>query len=642
MAATRHVVAGIAGAVVLLSAAVSGGMARAQDAGAATKAQHAGAATTAQDAGGGSTACGLSQRITQRGSGDQWVISRPNPFDTSGQQLCISGSTRHPGFTILNNLKYTGAWQAYPFTGVGCAYNLCSPGTDLPMQVRDLPASTNSSFSWTGSAPGSWNASYDIWFDHHDQITAQDDGAELMIWLRPNPGYSGGVKVHISKQWYWFQHWKTCQSAARRMGVTPPRVSPADQTGICWNYVQFRFINPVHGVQRLWIMPFVRYMEQQGLARPSWWLTSIHAGYELVSGGKGLTTTWFSADVPGGTTTQWNTRQASQAAAQGNGAVDVLYKSADATLGHQWYNPRLGWRGPVSMGSEAVDGEPSVVTSIPGTVDAFWEGADGGLWHQYVTAGHKWSSQHAMNLGTLGGPPKAVAQPDGTEDVFWRGTDNQLWYATFVPGTGWSAAQALGGDLASDPAPVASSPGTVDVFWEGTDGNLWHVYQTPGHNWSAPANLNVGTLGGPPAATGQLSGAEDVFWHGASDDHLWHTYYTTHGGWHSANDLGGDLESSTAPVAPVTSVPGTVDVFWEGTNGGLWHAYTTPGHGWHTATSLKMGPMGSMPFATSQPDGAEDVFWHGASDDHLWHAYYRLGHGWHGPQDLGGDLYSMP
>jgi hypothetical protein len=36
------------------------------------------------------------------------------------------------------------------------------------------------------------------------------------------------------------------------------------------------------------------------------------------------------------------------------------------------------------------------------------------------------------------------------------------------------------------------------------------------------------------------------------------------------------------------------------------------------------------------------VFWHGASDDHLWHAYYRLGHGWHGPQDLGGDLYSMP
>jgi hypothetical protein len=27
-----------------------------------------------------------------------------------------------------------------------------------------------------------------------------------------------------------------------------------------------------------------------GLVFPAWWLTSVHAGYELVSGGKGLTT----------------------------------------------------------------------------------------------------------------------------------------------------------------------------------------------------------------------------------------------------------------------------------------------------------------------------------------------------------------
>jgi hypothetical protein len=54
-----------------------------------------------------------------------------------------------------------------------------------------------------------------------------------------------------------------------------------------------------------------------------------------------------------------------------------------------------------------------------------------------------------------------------------------------------------------------------------------------------------------------------------------------------------------------------------------------------------MGPLGSRPFAAAQPDGIEDVFWHGSSDDHLWHAYYRPG-GWHGPQDLGGHLYPMP
>jgi hypothetical protein len=179
------------------------------------------------------------------------------------------------------------------------------------------------------------------------------------------------------------------------------------------------------------------------------------------------------------------------------------------------------------------------------------------------------------------------------------------------------------------------------VFWKGTDGNLWHVHQTPDYHWSAPVNLNVGRLGSGPAATGQLSGAFDVFWHGSGNNQLWHTYYTPHGGWHRANNLGGDLPVGSDPVAPVSSAPGTVDVFWRGTDGNLWHAYTTAGHSWHTAASLGMRPLGSMPFAASQPNGAEDVFWRGSGDDHLWHAYFRNG-GWHGPQDLGGDLYRMP
>jgi hypothetical protein len=78
--------------------------------------------------------------------------------------------------------------------------------------------------------------------------------------------------------------------------------------------VQFRFLSVVHGVRRLWIMPFLRFLEGQGLVRPSWWLTSVHAGYELVSGGNGLTTTWFNVHTGG-----WSTRQASPATAQAGG-----------------------------------------------------------------------------------------------------------------------------------------------------------------------------------------------------------------------------------------------------------------------------------------------------------------------------------
>jgi hypothetical protein len=248
--------------LILLASAMSGDVAGAQDASVA------------------STACGLAQRIVQRASGGVQVLSRANPFDTSGQPLCISGSTKRPGFTVLNNLRYTGAWQAYPFTGAGCAYYLCSPGTDLPKQVRKLPPWANSSFAWHGPASGNWNASYDIWFDKRDQISTEDDGAELMIWLRPNPGYRGGELVHVGKHRYWFVHWRAC-----------------DHEGICWNYVQFRFTHRMYGVRQLWLMPFIRFLERRYLVSPKWWLTSVHAGYELVSGGKGLTTTWFNVHI---------------------------------------------------------------------------------------------------------------------------------------------------------------------------------------------------------------------------------------------------------------------------------------------------------------------------------------------------------
>jgi hypothetical protein len=153
----------------------------------------------------------------------------------------------------------------------------------------------------------------------------------------------------------------------------------------------------------------------------------------------------------------------------------------------------------------------------------------------------------------------------------------------------------------------------------------------------------MGQLGSGPAATGQLGGAIDVFWHGSGgNNQLWHAYYLPGHGWHGAQDLGGALPASTGPVAPVTSNPGNVDVFWRGTDGHLWHAYNNGGRGWSAPVSLGMGTLGSMPFATGQPNGTIDVFWRGSGNDHLWHAYYHPGHGWAGAQNLGGDLAPIP
>jgi hypothetical protein len=180
-----------------------------------------------------------------------------------------------PGFSILSNIRYDGRVEAFPFTGVGCAYSLCSRNTDLPKRVGRLSHAT-SSWTWSGNSGGFWNASYDLWFDTRDQVTTQDNGAELMIWLRTPPGYGGGTPVTIGSHRYRFMAWRT------------------HHDGISWNYIQFRATSTVHSVSGLRLWPFIHYATYHHLIRWGWWLTSVHAGYELWSGGRGLSTTSFN------------------------------------------------------------------------------------------------------------------------------------------------------------------------------------------------------------------------------------------------------------------------------------------------------------------------------------------------------------
>jgi hypothetical protein len=227
----------------------------------------------------------------QEASGGTFVYTRANAFDTSGQRFCVSPNAG-PGFTVTTNLRYTGLWQAYPFTGLGCAYSLCSRNTDLPKRVSALPHAANVSFSWRGvNAAGTHDTALDIWFDKKGQITQQDNGAELMIWLGTPRGYTGGYKVRIAHRTYWFYAWR------------------AHNGSKSWWYLQFRTTKTVMGVKQLWLRPFLRFLEHTRLRvrsgsratalamQPAWYLTSIHAGFELVSGGKGLTVRWFNAHV---------------------------------------------------------------------------------------------------------------------------------------------------------------------------------------------------------------------------------------------------------------------------------------------------------------------------------------------------------
>ncbi|MFI9324845.1 hypothetical protein ACIGXI_34405 [Kitasatospora aureofaciens] len=366
-----------------------------------------------------------------------------------------------------------------------------------------------------------------------------------------------------------------------------------------------------------------------------------------------------SLDSPPVTLTVDNNRShtASQAAAQSNGTVDLLYKAGDGALGHMFYQSGGTWAASAPVGASMAS-QPSTVTTSSGVVDSFWEGTDGNLWHAtYFPAGPTpgWQPPGNLGMGPLGGAPKAVDSSNGTIDVFWNGGGSaaHLWHAWYNAGGTWNGPQDLtpnisaAGAVTGDPAPVTSAPGVVDVFWKGADNNLWHVPFFPGSGsgsgWQSPSSLGMGPLGGSPKAVGQINGTVDVFWKGAgANPDLWHAWWNQGQPWAGPQDLGGaNLQSD--PV-PVNSAAGVVDVFWQGTDNNLWHLPFFPGSGsgsgWQSPNSLGMGPLGSAPFAAAQPNGTIDVFWKGsgAGSGNIWHAWWNQGQPWAGAQDLGGNI----
>ncbi|WP_033355620.1 CHAP domain-containing protein [Kitasatospora aureofaciens] len=349
---------------------------------------------------------------------------------------------------------------------------------------------------------------------------------------------------------------------------------------------------------------------------------------------------------------------ASQAAAQSNGTVDLLYKAGDGTLGHVFYT-RAGasWATSAPVGASMAS-QPSTVTTGAGVVDSFWEGTDGNLWHAtYFPGGPTpgWQPPQSLGMGPLGGAPKAIAASDGTIDVFWNGGGDapHLWHAWYNPGGSWNGPQDLtptisaAGYVTGEPAPVTSAPGRVEVFWKGADNNLWHAPFFPGSGagsgWQGPSSLGMGPLGGTPKAIGQINGTVDVFWKGTgTNPDLWHAWWNQGQPWAGPQDLGGaNLQSD--PV-PVNSAAGVLDVFWQGTDNNLWHVPFFPGSGsgsgWQSPSSIGMGPLGSAPFAAAQPNGTIDVFWKGsgAGSGNIWHAWWNQGQPWAGAQNLGGNI----
>ncbi|MEV0379251.1 cellulose binding domain-containing protein [Nonomuraea sp. NPDC050643] len=182
------------------------------------------------------------------------------------------------GFTVTqaaHNNSTSGAPAGYPSIYAGCHYANCTTGSNLPMQASASGfAGLRSSVSMTYPGSGTYNASYDLWFDPTPRTDGQNTGAELMIWLnragsiQPIGSRVGTVSLAGASWEVWFGN-----------------------TG--WNVISYVRTSPATSLD-FTINTFFSDVVSRGYGQRSWYLTSVQAGFEPWIGGTGLAVNSFS------------------------------------------------------------------------------------------------------------------------------------------------------------------------------------------------------------------------------------------------------------------------------------------------------------------------------------------------------------
>lgn len=220
--------------------------------------------------------CRPFQHVTTVGvAGVRYVIRNDN---FGRERECLRVGVGRPGFVVVRSGRRPGRAEpiAYPDIFLGCSWGVCSPRSGLPRRANRV-RSLVTSWSTRLRAGGEWSAGYDLWFNRTRRTSGQNTGAELMIWLNSRGfGPNQWPVVVVDHQRWHLAHWLT------------------GHAGKTWSYVQYRRVRSGHSVTNLDVNAFVHSAERAGLIRPTWWLTSVEAGFEIWRGGVGLRTIAFA------------------------------------------------------------------------------------------------------------------------------------------------------------------------------------------------------------------------------------------------------------------------------------------------------------------------------------------------------------
>jgi hypothetical protein len=231
-------------------------------------------------AGAGSGSAAPARTCEQFGSfplaGATYVVQN-NRWGASTEQ-CITAAASGVGFTVDTARHTNNAGPAaYPSIYRGCVYGYCTVRSPFPRKVSDLG---NLRSSWATSRPTAggtqqYDTAYDIWFDPSATQAGRNTGAEMMIWLNRTSwvqpiGQKYDEIVLAGTRWeVWYGR------------IDLPVISFVRKT-------------PTTSVSNLPLTDFVREATRAGVVKPTWYLTSVQAGFEPWTGGTGLRTSSFS------------------------------------------------------------------------------------------------------------------------------------------------------------------------------------------------------------------------------------------------------------------------------------------------------------------------------------------------------------
>jgi len=193
--------------------------------------------------------------------------------------MCLTHYKAGPNFAVTKSLasSHTGQSAVYPNIYSGCSYNQCSHNSKLPAQVFKMHNPWVSYYAHL-VPKGKWDANLDMWLGRHKQKRGIVTGAEVMIWFNARGFGSVSPMYKIDGiQWH-LVHWITRSPIKHH---------------VHWPLIIFRSSVGRGSVHHLALMPFFRLLLRLHLIRHSDWLESMHAGFEVWRGGKGMKMQFF-------------------------------------------------------------------------------------------------------------------------------------------------------------------------------------------------------------------------------------------------------------------------------------------------------------------------------------------------------------